>query len=326
MTDLPSHLQKYIETLIENHDRQTVTQARSDLSDRYQQRTSGTYMKHADHALSYLATRMPATYAVCRQVLSNLTEHSAQKPRSLLDLGSGPGTAYWAAHQIFPQLEQVTFVEKNPTLIQYAKAFIHDSPEDLATAFEFFPYDITAQNVYAPHDLVMCSYALNEIKRESIPMLLDAAWQSTNHFFILIEPGTPFGFERIRFAREYLIQQGAYCVAPCPHDHACPMAKDDWCHFSTRLERSQIHKSIKQGSIGYEDEKFSYVILSKRPLKEKYERILKKPLKRSGHIVFDLCNEKGYERKTISQKEKQIYKQVKKKKWGQMIAPQQVKN
>ena len=37
----------------------------------------------------------------------------------------------------------------------------------------------------------------------------------------------------------------------------------DWCHFTQRLPRSRAHKQIKEADVPFEDEKFSYVALTR---------------------------------------------------------------
>ncbi|XP_024531076.1 uncharacterized protein LOC9632673 [Selaginella moellendorffii] len=59
---------------------------------------------------------------------------------------------------------------------------------------------------------------------------------------------------------------GAHVIAPCPHDGVCPMdGTTVFCHFVQRLERTFTQRMAKKHSRtmlrGYEDEKYSYVVL-----------------------------------------------------------------
>lgn len=270
---------------------------------------------HSQH-LAYLATRLPATYAVCDYVLKIFSSYNLSFS-SLLDLCAGPGTASICATFRFPQLQTITLMDTDP----YFKKFAEDclKGED----YHYSLNDITTLKTLPPHDIVMLSYGLNEIPTTHVTSLIQNAWQATKIAFIIIEPGTPRAFERLRMARQNLIKQGATILAPCPHEAPCPLSGKDWCHFSRRLERLPFHRDIKGGSLSYEDEKFSYLIATKQEYSHSNARIIKKPLKRKGHVIFDLCTSHGVKRHSISKKAPLHYKETLSLEWGDVF-PQDV--
>lgn len=136
---------------------------------------------------------------------------------------------------------------------------------------------------------------------------------------VLVEPGTPDGFGVIDQARALVLEEGGAIVAPCTHGNHCPLSQtDSWCHFSQFVERSPWHKLIKNTSLAYEHEKFSFIIFAKAPKEYNQEekRIISAPIKRSGHVLLDVCTKDGLTRETVSQKDKQCYKKAKKVAWG----------
>lgn len=66
------------------------------------------------NAAAYSVMRMPACYAVAMRVLRELRiARPGFSPGSLLDFGSGPGTAIWAAQEVprhVPQQPHVHYV------------------------------------------------------------------------------------------------------------------------------------------------------------------------------------------------------------------------
>lgn len=262
-----------------------------------------------DQAYVYAAVRLPATYAVTHAVLDQLPQELSVG--SILDMGTGPGTLLWAACMRFQDLHEITGIENNPHMLNLAKV--------LASLFPT-PCTLIQKNILdlkdsAPHDLVTLSYVVSELPEKALFQTLDFALNSATKGLILIDTGTPKGFEVIRKARTYLIERGAYCYAPCGHEAPCPMTGKDWCHFSARLNRNPLHQQIKGGTLNWEDEKYSYLIVLKKYLPPAGPRILKKPLKHKGHIVLDLCSESGITRQIISKKETS-YKDAKKDDWG----------
>ena len=75
----------------------------------------------------------------------------------------------------------------------------------------------------------------------------------------------------------------------------------------------------KKGELGYEDEKFSYIAFSKTQENNGKDRILRHPQIRQGHIKIKLCTPNGIEERTITKKDGQIYKQVKKLDAGDIL-------
>src|SRR5207244_1650324 len=67
---------------------------------------------------AYLLTRLPATFAAISAVLREVKQGVPDfRPRSLLDLGAGPGTAAWAASEIFPEIERLMLVERDQATV-----------------------------------------------------------------------------------------------------------------------------------------------------------------------------------------------------------------
>jgi ribosomal protein RSM22 (predicted rRNA methylase) len=263
---------------------------------------------------TYLMSRMPATYAAITKVLQELPTDSGIQ--SVLDIGSGPGTGLWAAQNVLSKLTSYTGIEGDPTFKRLAEQLsIGSTVSSIDWIVGRYPNDLP--NIKA--DLVLISYTVGENSSEVVLKTLNHLWQqNVTEWLIVIEPGTPKGFRSIMEIRNFVIQSGGHIYAPCSGNHPCPMAGDDWCHFSVRLNRSLLQKQVKQATLPYEDEKFSYLIVRKHPLEKEHGqgRVIKKPMIRSGHIALDVCSAEGYNRITVSKSEKETYHRAKKTEWG----------
>ncbi len=317
---LPDHLQYAIDQEVEHKQLNVLSQARESLTDRYRGiKQRGPLITDDQERLSYLLTRMPATYAANVKVWQAIQKQAPDiEIKSLLDLGSGPGTAMWAACELFPSIEKVTLMERDPWLMELGKKLITNSKTD-AHAFlnaQWINSDLEKVDSLTPHDAIILSYSIGELKADLIEKLLMKCWQAANKLLIIIEPGTPVGFERIRTIRSLLIAQQANVIAPCPNHLPCPMSHGDWCHFAARVERTSLHRRLKGGTLGYEDEKFSYVAFTKKPCFLPQARVLREPQRRSGHVILTLCTEGLCKQETISKRHPEIYRQARKLDWG----------
>lgn len=320
---LPQQLLEALQIEAERIPRSKLITASSELSRRYrsQDRDSvSTFMTSDAHRLAYLAVRMPATYAVIQRVLFEVKKRIPDLIlNDVLDVGAGPGTAAWAAADVFPELKQATLLEKDSSMVEIGRRMMQKSMHPMLKSAIWNAVDLKQGGDVPQHELVILSYVVGELPVEAVSSLITNAWNACSQVFVVIEPGTPHGFERIRAIREQLIHSGAYLVAPCPHAERCPMAHGDWCHFSERLERNPLHMDVKDVTMGYEDEKFSYVAVAKFPVKLPEARILRHPQKRTGHIGFTLCTCQGLEQRVISKRQGEVYKQARKWEWGDVI-------
>ena len=333
MNELPDCVQEQIDKLVFGVSLDRLVRARESVSCLYREKrveggiknlpklglsASKVQSSFSDEHLAYLVFRLPATYSALVSVFEEIKQ---RKPDfvlgSLLDLGSGPATAYVAALSCFDAPFRSTLVERDASFISLAKTLI---PETRKESVRWDQEDMRQYTIKEPHDLVMLSYALGELDEKSEEVLLEKAWSSTGELLCIVEPGTPHGYQKLMRARNILLQKGAFCLAPCPHELACPLKEGDWCHFSCRLPRSRLHRQVKGGELGYEDEKYSYLVLSKTKPETRSDRILRKPQKSSGVMHFDVCSKKGVcERKVVSKRDKEAFSSLKKKEWGDIL-------
>ena len=278
-----------------------LRQAAEELSERYRSGKKP-YLTEERHYYAYLAVRFPATLAAINRVLQEARVFPIE---SMLDLGAGPGTGWIAARSIFPHLKTGTMVEADSRFIRLGKEQVEDpvvwKEARLPSALE-------------PHDLVLLSYSLGEMPQAD--KVVEDAWNAAKKILVLIEPGTPAGYARIIRMRTWLLSHGASIVAPCPHELPCPMQGSDWCHFPARVERTKLHRQLKSGTLGFEDEKFSYLIVCKEKKPPTGARLVAPPKIGKGHVQLTLCTEGKIVQKTVTQKEKEIYKRSRKLSWG----------
>nr|WP_261556722.1 small ribosomal subunit Rsm22 family protein [Frankia tisae] len=64
--------------------------------------------------------------------------------------------------------------------------------------------------------------------------------------------------------RAAVLAADATITDPCPADGACPLPGGDWCHVARRVERSALHRMTKDVALGHEDEKYTYLVASRR--------------------------------------------------------------
>jgi len=326
---MPAELLDAVQQETERVDRRRLLRATTQLTEHYKQADFSTPAIATEaHRAAYLAVRMPATYASVRRALAEIRLRAPHhtEVRTMLDLGAGPGTALFAASEEFP-LQQATLLEADAGWLTLGKRLAAQIQLPVVREAQWLQQDLRSGFACKTHDLVMISYTLGELPQAAAEAVLRKAWSCASKFLVLIEPGTRRGFAAVNTARSLLIANAAGIIAPCPHQGACPMAQaGDWCHFSERVQRTSQHRQLKGGELGYEDEKFSYLIAAKGEAlpdaatddpSTKQARIVRHPGKHSGHVQFSLCTAQGgIESRTVTRSSKSAYKLARKAEWG----------
>ena len=314
--ELPITLLRALEDSASGSSTADLQKAAQRLSERYRDshRSGQPLLSDRTEAAAYAITRMPATYGAVYSALNWALEHTDCRPTSLVDVGAGTGAATWAASEVF-ELDSITCVEKEQSMKAQGLSLMKNS--DLQKA-AWVSGDITKGSLDYHADLVIASYVLNEVSPEQQPAAVKALWDAADQLLLIVEPGTPAGFSELRRIRELLLSMGANIVAPCPGSCSCPISGDDWCHFTCRVPRSRLHRQLKGGEVPYEDEKFSYLVVSKEPAKPCQSRVLRHPVIETGRVTLELCSACG-KNKVMFRKKDSAYKQARKADCGDSI-------
>ncbi|MCC6775860.1 MAG: methyltransferase [Hyphomicrobiales bacterium] len=316
--ELPRPLRHAVDRALSGVALADLAAAATSLSQRYrEERRDGTqHIATRRDALAYLAARLPATYAAVRASLDAIAEARPDfSPRTMLDIGAGPGTALWAAHDCWPDLADAVLVEASPLLRACGEELAAEAP---LPRLSWRSADIAVKAVDGPpRDLVTLAYVLNELTPEVRGQVLERLWQMAADVLLIVEPGTPAGWQRILAARRQLIGLGAHVIAPCPHVYTCPLESPDWCHFAQRVARSRIHRQVKGAEVPWEDEKFGYVALARAPVTRAGARVLARPRKSSGRVTLKLCRPDGSaSEQLLSRRDGEPFKRAWRSDWG----------
>ncbi|KAF9958760.1 37S ribosomal protein S22 [Mortierella alpina] len=247
---------------------------------------------------AYLAAMAPTTYSAIRNVLEEVNRRVPNlNPSTFLDFGTGPGTAIWAANDVWETPLKFTGVDTSMAMLETAEEIV-DIKSSKGTPIQnvtFKPF-LSHGSQAAKYDIVMSAFTLSELTTPALRQsTLEHLWNLTDDMLILIDRGTPSGFKMLAEAREQILgldadrivikpkydaygvqlpqeappkREPAHVFAPCPHDKVCPMyatlARDSqWCHFSQKVQRPDFLRKTKHSKENFEDAKYTYVILRK---------------------------------------------------------------
>ena len=318
---VPHTLSRALEAVLDGLPAEPLRRATASLIDAYRSGAPPTaqLLRDPTTAAAYAAYRMPATYAAVSRALRHATELApALEVRTLLDVGGGTGAATWAAVEAFPSLEGATVLDGSADALALGARVGRHGPPPVAGA-SWSRVLLGPGTALPAAELVVASYLLGELAGPLRLAVVDAAVGAASRLVLVVEPGTPRGYAAVLAARSRLTAAGWHVLAPCPQDGACPVAarEGDWCHFAVRLDRSALHRRVKGGRLGHEDEKFSYVLASREPLPRAGARVLRHPVTRKGLVQLELCDSAGSaQRVVVTRRDPIAYRAARDASWG----------
>lgn len=324
---LPHDLRTALELQLEAIPARELALATHELSRRYRERAEPAgppLLRSAAEIAAYAAYRLPATFAAAAAILTEVArQRSGWEPRSLLDVGGGPGTAAWAALEVWPEIQQITILEREPRMIALGEHLARRAEAETLRSATWRRVDLSGPWEEPPADLTVAAYLLDELPEAKRADFVHRLWQHSTHTCVLIEPGTPAGSALIQETARALADQGARIIAPFPPEWKCVESATDWCHFAQRVPRSRLHRIVKDADLAYEDEKYAYIVASRQPGEPIAARVIRRPQVRSGHIRLTLCTGEGVKHLVVPHSNRAAYRRAKSLGWGSAISPEE---
>ncbi|MFJ6630094.1 small ribosomal subunit Rsm22 family protein [Streptomyces sp. NPDC091376] len=275
---------------------------------------------------AYAAYRMPATFEAVRSALAALRAAAPSwVPATHTDIGGGTGAASWAVAEAWPEGgHRTTVLDWAEPALALGRELAAGADSAALRGARWQRARIGEAMRLEPADLITVSYVLKELGEADRTAVVGQA-AAAGQTVLIVEPGTPDGYERIIAARDLLIGAGLRVAAPCPHSERCPIVPGtDWCHFAARVSRSSLHRRVKGGSLSYEDEKFSYVAATRFPVTPAPARVTRRPQIRKGQVLLDLCaSDDTLHRETITKRHGALYRAARDVSWGDAWPPPQ---
>jgi ribosomal protein RSM22 (predicted rRNA methylase) len=281
------------------------------------------YIRDTVDVAAYLGLRIPATYAQIYSALLQLQEVIPEwKPKSVLDLGSGPGTGVWATKNVWPGIEKANCIDNEGYFLTIGRELFAKTKlsVDIAWDADSLRSDFGSKN--NKYDLVILANVLNELESEEQQKTVARAFTQCSGVMIIIEPGTPHGTKVVESAYQNFDNK-CFILAPYMENTFIP-GKDHWIHFPQRFIRPEFQRRIRQHmrtsnlmASDWEETKYSYIALSKiAPKTQAWGRVISPVKKQKAWFDLTVLTKKGIEKLQVLKRHKEHYNLAKNLKWG----------
>jgi len=167
-----------------------------------------------DVSLAYAAGLMPSVYAATYRVFNEIakrTESDVQwKPSRIVDWGSGTASAAWAGKEIWSDLRHYVGLDEVRPMQILSTQLLEALRPGLQTKLHqvgLLSSEVTKVSASGVGEIAIAAYTLGDIRHpDQRKKLVEKMWESGAEFVVLIDRGTPAGFQLIAEARANLLK------------------------------------------------------------------------------------------------------------------------
>lgn len=247
------------------------------------------YMDDPQLLGAYLLFYWPVSYAQSRSILSELPA----RPRSLMDLGSGPGPLAFAG--IDAGARETIAADRSKPALELARQLAIEASESLGTR-EWTPERALPDGTY---DVITLGHVINELfdgNVERRAALLEKIVERVKPggSLVVMEPALRDTSRALLHVRDLLVAKGFSVRAPCLFRGPCPalVKPSDWCHAERSWRMPPLTEALaRTAGLHKESLKMSYLVLA-----PKGEAWAEPPSGRVFRIVSEALEGKGRQR------------------------------
>ncbi len=328
-TDLPEPITAAINTILSRSSPYELSSAAKKIHQRYMERekgNSGAFVQSPIDMQAYLALRSPATYAQITGAFSQIQERIPEwKPKTMLDLGCGPGTGTWSAKTVWPSISTVECVDKENYFLSLGEEILSKISSDVLSNWKKMSIENWIEtNKNNSFDLILVANVCNELSPLSIERLIHQLVSMSSGIVVIVEPGSSIGYPVIQTIAT-LIPEEISITAPYIHNSHIPV-DEYWIHFPQKFHRPEFQRRIRQAmressfmASDWEESKYSYLAWGKRPQKPFWGQCIGPIDKQKGFVTVPVLTESGIIHQKVLKRNKDQYTVAKNLRWGELI-------
>lgn len=163
-----------------------------------------------DESLAYVLHGLLPSYGIALRLFTDVEASTPNfHPKSMLDFGSGPGAAVFAAREVWSGLDDIVVVEPSRSMSQVAEHLLVDSP---GVFYRKSLADVTRFHRGKKYDLVVAHYVLSELPTDrDRDLAIAQMWDLVSEGGVLVfsEHGNRWGFRVVKRSRDMLLERAA---------------------------------------------------------------------------------------------------------------------